>query len=115
MMRPLSKITLHAMDLIDDPWPFEPESVGGIINVHFLVPALLSCFTYSLAVGALLLIESVPGCGGNYLQLPKAGELKHALGDHFRFLFYKEQKVGPANIDAVTVKLVAEKKTPLLP
>jgi SAM-dependent methyltransferase len=102
-------VTLQHLDLARDPWPFGAESVGGIINVHFLRPALFPCFERSLRKGGYLLLESVPGCGKNYLELPSAGEVQSALGRAFDFEFYKERKVGPHDSDAVTVKAVARR------
>jgi len=72
------------------------ESIaGGIINVHFLLPALLPHFASSLSRGGYLLLETVPGCGNNYLQLPKEGELHSLLKGAFEFEYYKERKIGP--------------------
>ena len=73
------RLNLQRLDFDRDPWPFATSSVGGIINVHFFLPALLPFFEKSLIPGRYLLLETVPGCGGNYLQLPKAGEVKIAL------------------------------------
>jgi hypothetical protein len=84
--------------------------VGGIINVHFLLPALFPFCESSLSPGGYLLLETVPGCGGNYLELPKAGGIRSALGKAFDFEFYKEGKVGPRGYDAVTVQLLARRR-----
>src|ERR1700678_1992919 len=64
------------LDLVVDPWPFERSSIGGIVNVHFLLIRLFPHFESSLSPGGYLLLETVPGCGGNYLPLPKAGDLR---------------------------------------
>jgi hypothetical protein len=98
------------MDLVEDPWPFPESSFGGIINVHFLLPSLLPSFERSIIANGYLLLETVPGCGGNYLQLPKAGELRMSLEKGFVFEFYKERKVGPSSVDAVTVQLLGKRK-----
>jgi hypothetical protein len=107
---PTTQLKLHELDFVKDSWPFGACSVGGIVNVHFLLPALFPFFRTSLSPGRFLLIETVPGCGGNYLELPKAGELRSALEDAFDFVFYKERKVGPCGYDGVTVQLVARRK-----
>jgi hypothetical protein len=101
----------YQLDLEKELWPFGKAEAGGIINVHFLLPSLFSSFRTSLAGGGYLLIETVPGCGGNYLQLPKAGELQSAFADDFDFLFYRERKVGPAGYDAVAVQFVAKRRS----
>jgi hypothetical protein len=98
------------MDLVKERWPFPASVAGGIVNVHFLLPALFPRFERSLSSGGYLLLETVPGCGGNYLELPKAGELKFAFGKTFEFEFYQERKVGPPGWDAVTVRMLARRK-----
>ena len=47
-------------------------------------------------------METIPAHGGNYVELPRAGELRSALQHAFDFEFYKERKTGPHNYDAVT-------------
>jgi SAM-dependent methyltransferase len=98
------------LDLVADAWPFERSSIGGIVNVHFLVIRLFPHFESSLSPGGYLLLETVPGCGGNYLQLPKTGELRSLLKEGFGLEFYKERKVGPQEYGAVAVQLLARRK-----
>src|SRR5215467_4459445 len=74
-----SRIQTYQLDLIHQEWPFGRLMAGGIINVHFFVPGLLNVFARSLLPGAYLLIETIPGCGGNYLSLPSAGEVRKQL------------------------------------
>jgi SAM-dependent methyltransferase len=105
-----AKLTLYKMDLSEDPWPFGEDSVGGIVNIHFLLPSLLPCFERSLRPDGYLLLETVPGHGGNYLQLPKAGELKAAFEQSFTFEFYRERPAGPRTLNIVTVQLLARRK-----
>jgi len=104
------KLILQQIDLVNDPWPFTSASVGGIVNVHFTLPALFPFFGSSLMPNGYLLLETVPGCGGNYLELPKKGELKAALEGSFSFEMYKEQAVGAPERNAVTVKLAARRR-----
>jgi len=99
----------HQIDLIKDLWPFMPRSVGGIINIHFTLLTLFPLFQSSLMPNGYLLLETVPGVGGNYLELPKAGELMTALGNAFECEVYKERQVGPPEHNAVTVKLLARR------
>jgi len=54
------------LDLINDPWPFDEDSLGAIINVHFLSERLLDYFLSSLKIGGYLFIETIGGNGGNY-------------------------------------------------
>jgi hypothetical protein len=85
--------------------------VGAIINIHFLLHSLFPLFAESLIPGGYLLIETVPGCGGNYVQLPKINQLRTELSQMFEFEFYKENHVGPPSCEAVTVRLAATRKT----
>jgi SAM-dependent methyltransferase len=105
------ELKLLKTDLISDPWPVGTASVGAIINIHFLLPSLFSPFAESLIPGGYLLIETVPGCGGNYIQLPKVNKLRSDLSQMFKFDFYKENRVGPPSCEAVTVRLAATRKT----
>lgn len=98
------------MDLDTEPWPFREGEFGGIIQVHFLRPALFPLFAFSLMPGGYLLIETVPGHGGNYLELPRAGALSKQLSPHFELEAYVERKVGPRGIDAVTVRALGRRK-----
>ncbi len=104
-------LQLREIDLVHDPWPFESGTAGAIISVHFLLPALFPHFENSLLPGGYLLIETVPAHGGNYLELPRAGELRSALQSAFDFEYYRERKAGPGNYDAVTVQLVAKRRS----
>jgi hypothetical protein len=106
----VSRLRLHHLDLAKDPWPFAAGAVGGIINVHFLLPELFPYFESSLRPDGYLLFESVPGCGGNYMQLPAAGKVRCALEEAFEFELYKERQVGPPSSNAVTVKLLARRR-----
>jgi SAM-dependent methyltransferase len=108
-----SQLRLRSLDLVKDPWPFGSVVFGGIVNVHFLLPTLFPHFENSLVPGGYLLIESIPGHGGNYLALPAAGEVKSALSPAFDFELYEERKVGPPGSDAVTVKLIAKRHVSL--
>lgn len=108
--RMAGQLIRRQLDLVVDAWPFEKSSLGGIVNVHFLLIPLFPYFESSLSPGGYLLLETVPGCGGNYLQLPKAGELRSLLKEPFELEFYKERKVGPQKCEAVAVQLLARRK-----
>jgi SAM-dependent methyltransferase len=104
------RLRLVEIDLTKNSWPFLEGSVGGIINVHFTLPVLFPLFANSLIPGGYLLLETVPGCGGNYLQLPKAKSIRSCLESAFDFEFYRETRVGPKDADAVTVQLLGRKR-----
>ena len=73
--------------------------------------SLYEYFDLSLRPGGFLYCETISGRGGNYLELPKAGELQHKLQRSFEFEVYKEKRTGPQSQDAVTVTLLGKKKT----
>jgi SAM-dependent methyltransferase len=104
------QLELRQFDLVEDSWPFEEASAGGIVNVHFFLPSLFPFFENSLSPGGYLIFESVPGCGGNYLQLPPAGYVRSLLTTGFELEVYKERRVGPQGHDAVTTLTVAKRR-----
>jgi SAM-dependent methyltransferase len=98
------------IDLLKNRWPFGPSSVGGIINVHCLLAALLPVFAISLTPQAYLLLETVSAHGANYLELPQRGALKAVLEPVFDLAFYEERPAGPSERNVVTVKVLARRK-----
>jgi tellurite methyltransferase len=104
-----TRLSLHQLDFGKDQWPFTACHAGGIIDVHFLLPELFPFFERSLSAGGYLLLETVPGCGGNYLELPKVGEVRSFFEKGLQIDWYKERKVGPPGYDAVTVQMLAKK------
>jgi len=106
----VGKLVVRQLDLVNDDWPFGECSLGGIISVHFLLPALFPRFEHSLSPGGYLLLETVPGCGDNYLELPKAGWISSCFRQSFDLEFYQEGKVGPRGSDAVTFKMIARRR-----
>jgi hypothetical protein len=106
-----SQIQPLRIDLLNDAWPMRVSSIGGIINIHCLLPSLFPSFVESLIPGGYLVLETVPGHGGNYVQLPKSGQLRSDLSQSFDFEFYKERAAGPSVIQAVTVRLVGKRKS----
>jgi len=103
------KLKLYEVDLERDPWPLDPNSVGGIVNTQYLLRSLFALFKETVILGGLLLVETIPAHGGNYISLPKSGELRRMLEDGFMFEYYAERKAGPGAYDAATVKLLARK------
>jgi SAM-dependent methyltransferase len=99
-------------DLDPSQWPFRGNCFSAIVCVHFLKVALIGAFHSSLVAGGRLYIETFGGHGGNYFDLPKEGQLRDLLSTDFDLLLYREKKVGPAEHNAVTVKLFARKRLP---
>lgn len=106
----LKRLKLIQMDLLADPWPFSQQTTGGIVLVDFLHVSLFPKFHSCLIKGGYVLIETVSARGGNYLELPKAGELRAAFDASFNFCFYREHKAGPPEVDAVAVKMLAMRR-----
>jgi hypothetical protein len=75
----------------------------------FLEFDLFDAFHSSLVLSGHLYIETFGGHGGNYLDLPKAGQLRDLLSRHFRLAFYRERAVGPPGCGAMSVKLLGKK------
>jgi SAM-dependent methyltransferase len=105
----LRRVELQRLDLVNDPWPYPPSSVGGIVSIHFLHEPLLKAFARSLVSGGLLVLETVEARGGNYRLLPEVGFLRKALGEHFEFPLYRERQVRTPDVSAVSVRLVGER------
>ena len=103
-------MTLMERDLLADSWPFEERTIGGIVLVDFLDRSLFQFFERSLVVGGYLLIETISNRGGNYLELPSAGELRKAFERSFEFCVYREREAGPRAIDAVTVRMLGKRR-----
>jgi SAM-dependent methyltransferase len=103
-------LTVEQLDLVNDPWPFEDESLGAIINVHFFTAQLLECFKRSLKQGGYLFIETIDGHGKNYLELPTYGFISQALAGSFEIKYIKEKKTGLDLVNAATVKVLAVKR-----
>jgi hypothetical protein len=88
--------------------PFADASFGTLVIVHF-IPEQWSVYFALLRSGGYLLFETMGGQGGNYLQLPIAGQMRALLDPRFRMSFYRERPVGPREAKAVAVRLVAHK------
>src|SRR5262245_11265532 len=95
------------LDLIADQWPFGAETIGGIVLVDFLYIPLFPFFNNCLIAGGCFLLETVSGRGGNYLELPRTGELLTAAEKAFDIEVYKESRVGPPQLQRVSVKMLA--------
>lgn len=106
----LKRIKLVEMDLLANPWPFGEGTIGGIMLVDFLDTSLFRLLERSLIAGGYLLIETISNRGGNYLELPKADEVRKAFEKSFEFCLYRECKAGPRGMNAVTVKMLGRRR-----
>jgi SAM-dependent methyltransferase len=91
-------------------WPFPPHYFSAVICVHFFSANLIGSIVSSLVPDGFLYIETFGDHGRNYLDLPRAGELRGLLAVNFHVRFYKERKAGPFGYDAVSAKVFAHKK-----
>jgi SAM-dependent methyltransferase len=99
------------VDLNRKNWPFARDAFKAIVSIDFVDVQLFGSFRTSLRNGGLLVVESVSGRGGNYLELPTRCAVESALRDcsELELLFYKDRTVGPAGQNAVTLKMMAVK------
>ena len=105
----LSGIFPICTDLSANKWPFLESSFSAVVCVHFPAQEIIENLKGSLREGGYIYIETFGGQGGNYLQLPKAGELLTALAG-YDLLYYKERSVGPTTSDSVVVVALAQKQ-----
>jgi SAM-dependent methyltransferase len=98
-------------DLIRDPWAFQKNTVGAIINVHYYQESLLENFIYSIVPGGYLYLETPGNHGQNFIDLPKRGIVRQILEPYFEILYYKEKSAGPSDSNSVTVKVLAQKRS----
>jgi SAM-dependent methyltransferase len=98
------------VDLNNNSWPFLKSSFSAVVCVHYPVQEIIENLKASLQEGGYIYIETFGGQGGNYLQLPKAGELRAALTG-YDLLFYRERSVGPTTFNSVVVVALAQKRS----
>jgi SAM-dependent methyltransferase len=103
------RITTVCADLSVELWPLERSSFDIIVVVHFVRPELFPLLIATLRVGGHLYFETFGGQGRNYLDLPRPGEVKAALGANFDLRHYEEKAADQKHLQAVTVKVVARK------
>jgi SAM-dependent methyltransferase len=95
-------------DLTKGRLPFGPHSFSAILCIYYPVQNILADLDDQLMDGGHLFIETFGGHGENYLELPKADEIRQAL-QGYKLIFYNERSVGPISQNAVVVKALAQK------
>jgi len=60
--------------------------------------------------GGYLFVETVAGHGGNHVELPRVGEIAKAVARSFEIEVYRERRVGPPELNAAAVVLLARRK-----
>jgi SAM-dependent methyltransferase len=104
----VGKVFPLCADLTKGRLPFGPSSFSAILCIHYPVQNILADFDDQLMDGGHLFIETFGGHGENYLELPKADEIRQGLRG-YKLLFYDERSVGPTSQNAVVVKALAQK------
>ena len=104
----VGKVLPLCADLTSDRLPFGPSSFSAILCIHYPVQNIITDLDDQLMDGGHLFIETFGGHGQNYLELPKADEIRQALKG-YKLLFYNERFVGPNTRNAVVVKALAQK------
>jgi SAM-dependent methyltransferase len=105
---PVGKVLPLCADLTSGRLPFGPCSFSAILCIHYPVQNILADLDDQLVRGGHLFIETFGGHGQNYLELPKADEIRQALKG-YKLLFYNERSVGPISQNSVVVKALAQK------
>jgi SAM-dependent methyltransferase len=101
-------LRLAACDLNAESLPFAEASFGTLLIVHF-IPERCRNYLALLRSGGYLLFETMGGQGANYLQLPRVGQMRALLEPAFTMSLYRERPVGPPEVNAVTVRLIARR------
>jgi 2-polyprenyl-3-methyl-5-hydroxy-6-metoxy-1,4-benzoquinol methylase len=91
-------------------WTFKHSEFSCIVNIHWVQLSLFENFAHSLSSGGLLFFESYENRGGNYLELPRRGQVLRKLKKFFDVLHYEESPAGPTGWDAVTACALARKR-----
>lgn len=104
-----SNIEPFCLDLKRDEWPFSRNSIGGIVNVHFLHVPLLPPVATSLMPGKYFFLETISGRGGNWRELPKTGTVRSMVEPFLALELYKERKVGPSCHQVATVRMLGKR------
>ncbi len=96
---------------IEAPLPIADEVLGLALAVHCSIHHNLDEIARALAPNGYLVYETFGGHGGNWLDLPRPGELGTKLHPQFEILMLNERRVGPSNSGAMATKLFARKRS----
>jgi len=104
----VGKVLPLCADLTSGRLPFGSCSFSAILCIHYPVQNIIADLDDRLMAGGHLFIETFGGHGQNYLDLPKANEIRQAL-QGYKLIFYEERSVGPIAENSVVVKALAQK------
>ena len=105
------RLAAVTVELSVEAYPFVNRQFGGIVCVDFPKIGICEIFANLLIPRGRLLIQTIPAHGGNYLDLPRAGELRANLLPSFEIEFLSERPAGPSRDGKVTVSLLARRRT----
>ena len=104
----VGKVLPICADLTSGRLPFGQRSFSAILCIHYPVQKIIADLDAQLREGGHLYIETFGGHGQNYLDLPKANQIREAL-EGYKLVFYNERPVGPISENSVVVKALAQK------
>lgn len=97
------RVNLHGSE-----WQLPLSEFGIAICVHYFDSSLIERVTRLLRPGGFLLIETVGNHGRNYLELPESGLIRSQMESNYSMISYHERPAGPAGLNRVTVKVLAD-------
>jgi hypothetical protein len=95
---------------VDTDLPVKAASLNLAVAVQCSIHKHLGPIEDALAPGGWLIYETFGGQGMNWLDLPKAGQLRRKLAPRFEFPVLDERPVGPKEKRSVVVRLFARKR-----
>jgi 2-polyprenyl-3-methyl-5-hydroxy-6-metoxy-1,4-benzoquinol methylase len=104
-----AKMSPVQIDLACHPWPYAPQSLEAVINIHYYQADLIEHFLEALRSGGLVLIETIDARKGNYLQLPKQGVIHSLVSEQCEIIEFLEKKAEPEAYGTAALKLLARK------
>jgi SAM-dependent methyltransferase len=91
--------------------PLKSASADLVVAIHYPMLDLIPEMARVLRPGGHLILETFSGKGDNWQALPFPGKMKAELGSAFKIIDYKESRVGPIGANAVSVKVLACKRS----
>ena len=104
------RITQHQVDLLSEKFDLSRSRYGLVLLVHFYSADVLAKIVRSLKPGGFLIVETIDDRGGNYLQLPRAGEVLLAIAPTIKVLSCQAKLAGPDSVRQV-IKLIGERSS----
>lgn len=75
-------------------WPFPPNSLGGVICIHFYYPGIIQKWLNSIVKCGFFYFETIDARSTNALFLPFENEIRQELSTDFNLHYYKERTVN---------------------